>query len=139
MELVYKILIHPSPEVMEYVQEAIIDIIINNSPFFTSINYVTYAKSKAIYIVSRKTSSKETFPQAGAIFIYNIIYKKKAYNEDVFCLHLQDLYTGFNFVYNYKKFGNSLSILERAFKEIRNLYGYRLKMIYLDSEKIFQL
>ena len=73
---------------MEHVQEAIINVIINNSPLFTSINCVIYAKSKTIYIILRKTSSKEEFPEAGAIFIYNIIYKKEVYNGDMFCLHL---------------------------------------------------
>ena len=122
---------------MEYVQEAIIDIIINNLSLSTSINYVIYAKSKAIYIVSRKTNSKEEFPEAKAIFIYNIIYKKEVYNKNIFYSHLQDFYIGFNFIYNYKKLGDSLSILERIFKEIRNLYGYRLKVIYLDNERTF--
>ena len=73
---------------MEYVQKAIIDVIINNLLLFTSINCVICAKSKAIYIISRKTNSKEEFPEAGAVFIYDIIYKKKAYNKNMFCSHL---------------------------------------------------
>ena len=43
---------------------------------------------KAIYIVLRKTNSKKEFPEAGAVFIYNIIYKKKVYNKDIFYLYL---------------------------------------------------
>ena len=46
---------------MEYIQKTVIDIIINNLLLFTSINYVTYAKSKAIYVVSKKTNSKKIF------------------------------------------------------------------------------
>ena len=139
MELAHKILAHPSPEVMEHVQEAVTDVIIDNSPLPTSINCVTCAKSKAIHIVSRKTGNEEEFPEAEAVFAYDIIYKKEAYNGDMFCSHLQDLYTGFNFVYSHKKLGDSLSILERAFKEIRNLYGYRPKVIHLDGERTLQL
>ena len=73
---------------MEYIQEAIINIIINNLFFFTSTNCVICAKSKAIYIVLRKIDSEEKFPEAEAIFIYNIIYKKEVYNRDMFCLYL---------------------------------------------------
>ena len=124
---------------MEHVQEAVIDIIINNLFFFTSINCVICAKSKAIYIVLRKIGSKKEFAEAEAIFIYDIIYKKEAYNRDMFCSYLQNLYTGFNFIYSHKKLGDSLSILERTFKKIRNLYGYRLKVIYFDGEKTLQL
>ena len=88
MELVYKILAYPNPEVIEYVQEVITDIIIDNLSLSTSTNCVTCAKSKAIYIVSRKTDSKEEFFEAETVFIYDIIYKKEAYNEDMFCLYL---------------------------------------------------
>ena len=88
MKLAYKILIYLSLEVMKYVQEVIIDIIINNLSFPTFINYVIYVKSKATYIISRKTSSKEEFPEAEAVFTYNIIYKKEAYNRNIFYSHL---------------------------------------------------
>ena len=122
---------------MEYIQEIIIGIIINNSFPSTFINYVTCAKSKVIYVILRKISNKEEFPEAEAIFIYNIIYKKKVYNKDIFYLYLQDFYIGFNFIYSHKKFGDSFSILERVFKKIRNLYEYRLKVIYFDNERTF--
>ena len=88
IKLIYKILIYLSLEVIEHIQEAIIDVIINNLFPSTSTNYVICATSKAIYIISRKTNNKEVFLKTEAVFTYNIIYKKKAYNRNIFCSHL---------------------------------------------------
>ena len=36
----------------------------------------------------RRIGSEKAFPKIRAIFFYNIIYKKEAYNKDMFCLYL---------------------------------------------------
>ena len=61
------------------------------------------------------SGSEEAFPEAGAVFSYDIIYKKEVYNGDMFCLYLQDLYTGFNIIYIYRSTGDSLLIIDTIF------------------------
>ena len=53
----------------------------------------------------------------------------------MFCLYLQDLDTGFNIIYIYKSISDSLLIIDTAFIQIRNIYKYKLKVLYFNSER----
>ena len=138
MDLVYKILIYPSSKVIKYVQEVFNGVIINNIPPFIFINCVIYVKSKITHIILRRINSEEAFFKAETVFFYNIIYKKKAYNRNIFYLYLQDLYISFNIVYIYRSISDSFLIINTIFIQIRNIYKYKLKVLYLNNEKTLE-
>ena len=134
-ELLHKILSHPHQEVIKHVEKAVRDVtVVNPASAPDSIQCSTCATSKATKIISRRTINEEEFKTPGAVWAFDIIHEKVAYNGDKYVSHLQDLHTGFNIIYTHKKKSTSLAVIETAFDGIKNIYGYDAKIIHLDNE-----
>ena len=118
-KFIYIMLVHPSLEVINNFELVIKDVkidIFTSSP--TTVQCKICGVSKATKFISRKTNNKEMIREPETMWLYDIIYEEQGYNKDNFISYFQDLETGYNLVYIYRRFGNSLEIMKRAFKKI---------------------